>query len=227
MTGALIVFDIDGTLMDHRAAADEALDNFLRLVGTEPTPSLHNLWIRAEREHFTAWRKGKVSFTEQRRLRMADLLKTLGKTIGGEAKLDQLFELYLAEYERAWRAYPDAPPCLVELRSRGFELAALSNGNSRQQDLKLEHIGVREFFSYVLTSDSLGAAKPHREAFDRAAEALSSPSAELTYIGDDVEVDVLAARAAGWHAFHLDRFGTSHVQGRIKSLSELPALLDR
>jgi len=227
MTGTVIVFDIDGTLMDHRAAADAGLDSYLRLIGAEPTLSLHNTWIRAERKHFTAWREGELSFTEQRRLRMADLLKALGKTVGGEAQLDQLFDSYLAEYERAWRTYPDAPPCLEELRNRGFKLAVLSNGDARQQDLKLERIGVRKFFSRVLTSDSLGAAKPHREAFDRAAEVLNAPSAELTYIGDDVEVDVLGARAAGWQAFHLDRFDTGHFQPCVKSLSELPALLDR
>ncbi|WP_161924872.1 HAD family hydrolase [Actinomyces sp. 432] len=227
MTGTVIVFDIDGTLMGHRAAADDALDNFLRLMGIDPTPSLHHAWIRAEQEHFTAWRDGNISFTEQRHLRMAELLTALGMTVDGEAQLDQLFTYYLAEYERAWRAYPDALPCLEELRNRGFKLAVLSNGEYRQQDLKLERIGVRKFFSCVLTSDSLGAAKPHREALDRAAEVLNASSAELTYIGDDVEIDVLGARAAGWRAFHLDRSDISRIQGCIKSLSELPALLER
>lgn len=227
MSGAVIVFDVDGTLMDHRRAADEGLGSFLRLMGTDPTPSLRDVWFQAEQEHFTAWRQGQISFTEQRRLRMADLLKALGNTVSGDTQLDRLFDTYLTEYERSWRPYPDASPCLEELLNHGFELAVFSNGDNRQQNKKLERIGVRKYFSCVLTSDSLGAAKPHREAFDRAAEALNAPGTELTYIGDDVEVDVLGARAAGWHAILLDRFDANHIQGRIKSLSELPALLQR
>lgn len=77
----------------------------------------------------------------------------------------------------------------------------------------------------VLTADFLGAAKPHREAFDKATEVLGFASSGLTYVGDDFALDVLAARAAGWQAFHLDRFDTGCAQDCIRSLSELPALL--
>ncbi len=107
MTGAVIVFDIDGTLMDHGAAAGEGLDSFLHLIGAEPTPSLGDAWLRAEQEHFTAWREGKVSFAEQWRLRMANLFEVLGKPVSGEAQPNQFFGSYLAEYERAWQVYPD------------------------------------------------------------------------------------------------------------------------
>ncbi|MDU0348769.1 HAD family hydrolase [Actinomyces sp. MRS3W] len=227
MTDAIIVFDIDGTLMDHRASADEGLDNFLRLIGAEPTALLHDTWHRAEQEHFMTWREGKVTFAEQRRRRMADLLEALVKPVSDTAQLDQLFGAYLVEYKRAWRAYPDVSSCLEELRKRGFELAVLSNGDDQQQNLKLERIGVREYFACVLTADSLGVAKPHREAFDAAVEALGTAGSELTYVGDDFELDVLAARTAGWRAFHLDRSGTRCVRGCIRSLNELPALLCR
>lgn len=227
MAGAFIVFDIDGTLMDHRAAADGGLDNFLRLIGAEPSPSLRNAWLRAEQKHFTAWREGRVSFAEQRRRRMAELLTVLGAPVSDEAQLDRLFGSYLVEYERAWQAYPDAAPCLEELHDHGFELAVLSNGGDQQQNMKLERIGVREYFSCVLTAESLGAAKPYREVFDRAAATLGSTSSELTYVGDDIELDALAARSAGWQAFHLGRFGIPCTHGCIRSLSELPALLRR
>ncbi|WP_425393664.1 HAD family hydrolase [Actinomyces gerencseriae] len=72
-----------------------------------------------------------------------------------------------------------------------------------------------------------GTAKPHRETFDRAAEALGSVGSGLTYVGDDLALDVPAARAAGWRTFHLDRFGTSCVQDCIRLLSEFPVLLRR
>ncbi len=156
MTGAVIVFDIDGTLMDHGAAAGEGLDSFLHLIGAEPTPSLGDAWLRAEQERFTAWREGKVSFAEQWRLRMANLFEVLGKPVSGEAQPNQFFGSYLAEYERAWQVYPDVPSCLEELCDRGFEMVVFRNGDDQQQNIKLERIGVCEYFSCVLTADSLG-----------------------------------------------------------------------
>ena len=54
-----------------------------------------------------------------------------------------------AEYERAWQAYPHVLPCLEELRDHGFEPVVFSNGDDRQQNMKLERIGVREYFSCV------------------------------------------------------------------------------
>lgn len=118
---------------------------------------------------------------------MADLLTVMGAPVSGEAQLDRLFGSYLAEYERAWQVYPDAAPYLDELRDQGFELAVLSNGGDQQQNMKLERIGVREYFSCVLTAESLGAAKLYREVFDRAPAALGSTSSKLTYVGDDIE----------------------------------------
>lgn len=158
---------------------------------------------------------------------MTDLLEALGEPVRGETRLDGLFATYLDQYERAWQAYPDALPCLEELYEYGFEPVLFSNGDDRQQRMKLERIGVRTYFSKVLTADSLGAAKPHRQAFDRAARALGRTGSELTYVGDDLDLDVLAARAAGWRAVHLDRSGTGHDRYRIRSLRELPALLRR
>jgi putative hydrolase of the HAD superfamily len=57
----------------------------------------------------------------------------------------------------------------------------------------------------VSTSQSLGVSKPAAEAYHLTCKALGTEPAETLMIGDNLELDVVGARAAGLTALHLDR----------------------
>lgn len=219
---AVVVFDIDGTLMDHAASARTALDAWAAGLGCPTTEKLAKAWTAAEQRHFAAWRDGQISFAEQRRRRLRDILPILGRPIGSDEDLDQLFTGYLRAYEAAWQPYPDVHECLKTLQATGHRLAILSNGADEQQRKKLSAIGVAHHFSEIFTAESLGVAKPRREAYERTAEALGVAPADCLYVGDDYEVDVAAARGAGWQAIHLDRTDPARECEAIATLKDLP-----
>ncbi|GAA1390161.1 HAD family hydrolase [Luteococcus peritonei] len=218
---SVIVFDIDGTLMDHAEAARAALAGWVVSLGQSMTTEIAMAWEAAERRHFTAWREGEISFAEQRRRRLREVLPLLGQPVGDDDQLDRVFAHYLRRYEAAWLPYPDVRECLERLRVASRRLAVLSNGAAEQQRRKLKSIGVASFFSEVFTPDRLGVAKPHPEAFQRAAELLGVAPSECFYVGDDHEADVLAARRAGWRAVHLDRTGQMLDADAIAGLDQL------
>jgi FMN phosphatase YigB (HAD superfamily) len=114
------LFDLDGTLVDHRGAVLTAINEFIG-DGTDTTPPaepLRRRWWALERRHMDEYLAGQCSFTEQRRRRLRAFLPLLGRPVPDDAALDAWFaEHYLPAYEAAWRLYPDVMPCLADLRA--------------------------------------------------------------------------------------------------------------
>ena len=72
---------------------------------------------------------------------------------------------------------------------------------------KLRRTGLDRHFEVVMTSSTLGAAKPCPEAFLLACELLSADPAPVAHVGDRLDVDAQAATAAGLRGTWLDRDG--------------------
>ena len=82
-------FDLDGTLVDHEGAVVRALHDWLPRIGVAPdaVPPLVSTWFAAEERHFASWRSGEISFAEQRRRRLRDVLPLIGRSVPDDAEL--------------------------------------------------------------------------------------------------------------------------------------------
>ncbi|WP_369069411.1 HAD family hydrolase [Kineococcus terrestris] len=223
-----VVFDLDGTLFDHPSAALAGLRAWVASLGRTSSAQLEEAWLRAEERWFRAWREGEVDFAGQRRGRLRDVLPLLGLPVGDDDALDALFTGgFLPAYERAWAGYDDVAAALDVLRRSGLRTAVLTNGPGDQQNAKIAAIGLAGRLGPVLTAVELGFAKPDPRAFHAVCERLGLAPAEVLYVGDDHEVDVLGARAAGLRAAHLDRTGAGPLDepDRLESLHDLAAHL--
>ena len=230
MALAAVVFDLDDTLLDHSTATLSGLRTWVRSLGRTSTPELESAWTAAEQRHFASWRDGRISFAEQRRRRLREVLPLLQLPVGGDAELDALFtDGFLAAYQQAWKVFDDVDAALQAVHAAGLRTAVLTNGTRRQQNAKIEAIGLTGRLGPVLTAEELGVAKPRPQAFSRVCEHLRVAPHQALHVGDDHTVDVLGARAAGLRAVHLDRTGTAAVLegSRITSLHQLAAHLDQ
>jgi len=230
----VVMFDIDGTLVDHDGALRDAVGGWLigghLATQKQCDEALVALWDDVAERHFPAFRAGEISFQEQRRRRLREFLPHLNVRADdmGEQELDATFENYLKHYAAAWCAYDDVVPCLSALL--GVRMAVLSNGDQSQQADKLRRTGLTTYFEAVLTSGELGAAKPYSEAFHLACERLRVKPETVVYVGDRLDVDAHAALAAGLTGVWLNRSANSDEdpgQPTIASLRELPLLLGR
>lgn len=229
--GALraVVFDLDATLVDHVGAASAGLRAWLVERGAEPREGLVARWFALEEEHFDRWRDGEISHDEQRRERLRAFLPLLGLPVGTPDELDAEFAGFLAAFRRHWRAFDDAVPVLAALRGGGLATAVLTNGVEELQRDKLERLGLVDAVGPLFAADALGVAKPRPGAFSAVCDRLGLEPAEVLYVGDDHEVDVLGARAAGLRAVLVDRTGTAPpgercVVGSLGELLSLPAV---
>jgi putative hydrolase of the HAD superfamily len=222
-----VLFDLDGTLLDHRGSVTTALHQWLPTLGVDASAEVIDAWFTAEARHFPAWRRGEISFAEQRRRRLRDVLPLLDHTVDDDDELDRVFDGYLRHYESAWTLFEDVEPMLGELAIHGVGLAVLSNGLVAQQSAKLEKVGLTGRVGPLFTAEGLGVAKPDPQAFRRVCAELGIARDSVLHVGDLYEVDVVAARTAGLAAVHLDRNdeGPREERRRITTLRDLPALV--
>jgi putative hydrolase of the HAD superfamily len=216
-----VLFDLDGTLGDHDGSVAAALSGWLPTIGVAYSPEVHALWDEITERHLAAWRRREVDYAEQRRRRLREFLPLVGVTYQ-----DGIFAGYLAHYDVSYRAYDDAVAAVAGVAGAGLAVAVLTNGSTRQQRGKLERIGLGHIAS-VFTPDDLGVAKPDPDAFRIACSRWGFAPGSVLSVGDNHAFDVLAARAAGLRAVHLDRSATGPAgePHRIGSLTELGAYL--
>lgn len=218
-----VLFDLDGTLVDHDSAVSGALAAFgARHLPEMPIVSLQAAWETAAALHFPRFVNGQISFPEQRRLRIRDVL---GLPALSDTEADVLFDSYLGAYEPLCAPFADVRPCISALA--GLAMGIVSNGETGQQWRKLRRSGMLSHFGTVLISEETGLRKPDRRAFELAARNLNVTSEECAFIGDNIEADYQGSEAAGMLPILIDRDGKASGRGlrAVASLRDVAALL--
>jgi putative hydrolase of the HAD superfamily len=227
-----VLFDLDGTLIDHDAAAEEAV-----ITSFPTSPSLvsvdHDRLVRRWRE-LEAWAMGRylageLTFREQRRLRITRLADEFGHGTWSEQQADDWFTQYLTRYEAAWQTYPDVTPSLAALTSghKQLRLGIITNGDADQQRRKLKNVGLTSLLKHATISSEVGAAKPAAKIFQTACSELQLPPSQVAYVGDRLRTDAEAALSAGLLGIWLERHETDLITAvpRIRTLTELNPFL--
>jgi putative hydrolase of the HAD superfamily len=227
-----LLFDLDGTLVDHDTAAGAAVAEALQ--GTPDLPDLdqehiRRRWAELEQHAMERYLAGELTFTGQRRLRSVSLAAELGLGAWDDTQADTWFAEYLRHYESAWRAYPDAQPTLDALADQHphLRLGVLTNGDAEQQRRKLHEVGLATVLSEVIVSSEVSTAKPDPLIFEHACDLLGLDPDQIAYVGDRLHTDATAAAKAGMHGIWLNRTGdpTPSELPTIQTLHDIPALL--
>ena len=129
--------------------------------------------------------------------------------------------------------YPDAFPCLSDLRSHGYRVG-ISGNQPEAAEASLRDVGIQADF--IASSSGWGVEKPSPAFFDRIVQAAGRPAAEIAYVGDRLDNDVLPAKAAGMTAVFIRRgpWGIVHAgwpeaaraDVRLESLADLRSALE-
>jgi putative hydrolase of the HAD superfamily len=221
----MIFFDLDGTLVDHelaeRVGAQELYDKYKEDLSIDDK-AFASLWTSLSYGYYEKFLTGELSFQEQKRMRIKGLF---GDHLTDQ-KADELFEEYLHFYKENWIAFPDAAPCLQQLKKLGYKLGVISNGDYQQQVEKLYYTGLLTYFDQVNTSSELGISKPNKEIFIKACKQANARTEECTYIGDNLEIDALASNNAGMNGVWLNRKEESSYPG-ILVVPSLDRLIER
>ncbi|MHB8296943.1 MAG: HAD family hydrolase [Acidimicrobiales bacterium] len=93
--------------------------------------------------------------------------------------------------------YPDARPCLAELRAIGLRVGVAGNQTSRSETILRE---LELPVDWIGTSAGWGVEKPGPEFFERVVAESAVDPAEVLYVGDRLDNDIRPALVAGLEA---------------------------
>ncbi len=166
-----------------------------------------------------------------------------GSLMRAEDLVDVLAEFGLADawrIERAIQAYTsdrfidlclfdEAIEVVTAVQQRALT-GLITNGPSQIQREKLQRLGIADLFPIVLISEEVGVAKPDARIFRLALQQAGLPPSEAAFVGDNPEVDVRGAQAAGLLSVWCNRQGRPWPGGpppdaEVRALSELLPIL--
>jgi phosphoglycolate phosphatase len=216
MDGFLLVFDLDGTLVDSAPDLRSALNQMLRERGRPPLSSA----------------QVKRMIGDGVPTLVARALEASGAAAELTAALPRFMELYEADPVRLTRPYPAVPDTLAALRRRGYRTAICTNKPQRATLAVLEGLGLLPLFDGVAGGDRFRVRKPDPGHLLELIGALGASVEAAAMIGDN-ENDAAAAHGAGVPLV-LMRYGYARVDPEtlgadalLAHFTDLPATLDR
>ncbi|MFM2402490.1 MAG: hypothetical protein RL223_370 [Pseudomonadota bacterium] len=211
---SVLLFDLDGTLMDTAPEIADALGDTLARLGLPPV----------DEARVRGWIGDGARALLGKALCDAGVLSTpspaaphpAGNTAadaagaarrdltagrGGDAALlAQAWRGFAVDYALRCgsrsRLFPGAAALLARCRERGLRLAVLTNKEGRFAHQLLVRHGIAEAFDLVVAGDSLPVRKPDPAVVHHALQAFDAEPDQALLIGDSV-TDVRTARAAG------------------------------
>lgn len=215
MTQPVLVFDLDGTLIDTAADLVDTLNVVFAREGLPPVP----------------FDTGRALIGGGVRTMIKRGLEAEGRAVV-PSELDILFADFIAHYtahiaDRS-RPYPGLIESLDLLQARGWLFAVCTNKLERLAALLLKQLGLDNRFAAICGPDTFGVQKPDPDILRRTIEATGAQPQNAIMIGDSL-TDIRTARAAGVPVIAVDfgyterpvsEFGPDRV---ISTFTELPA----
>lgn len=214
LSGATLVFDLDGTLVDSAPDLVGTLNVILAEEGVSPLPL-------ADARDFIghgARRLMERGFAAQ------------GLSIKPEA-MPELFARFIAHYEAhiadESRPFPGCEAALDALKAQGAKLVVCTNKLTGLSEKLLASLKIADRFEAVIGADSAPAIKPDPRHLQAAVDAVGGSMDRAILVGD-AATDAGAARAAK-AGLILVSFGYTEIPAAdlnpdilIRSFDELP-----
>ncbi|WP_256930673.1 phosphoglycolate phosphatase [Pseudomonas sp. ABC1] len=192
----LVMFDLDGTLLDSVPDLAAAVDRMLEQLGRPP----------AGVECVRDW----VGNGSQVLVRRA-LAGQLEHAAVDDDEATQALALFMATYADSHaltRVYPGVRECLDWLAARDIAMAVITNKPERFIAPLLAEKGLGDYFRWQVGGDTLPRCKPDPDGLLHVLHAAAVEPAQALFVGDSCN-DVRAARAAGVRCVALS-YGYNH-----------------
>jgi len=171
----LVVFDLDGTLVDAYPAIVESFNYTMRAL---KYPVRDALTIRRA-----------VGWGDR------NLLKPFVKA----DDLGRALSIYRRHHQKALlkgaRLAAGSSRVLAYLKARNYKIAVASNRPTRFSRIIIRHLKLDRYFAYVLCADKLRHGKPHPEILNKIRRRFSLEPGQVLYVGD-MAIDAQAGRRA-------------------------------
>ncbi len=182
----LVLFDLDGTLIDSVPSLALAIDAMLTQLGRAV----------AGEAKVRQWVGNGAQVLVERALSDSHQVDSeLDLTLRQHA-LALFMDAYRDCADQGVLLYPGVRDCLEQLRQRSIELAIVTNKPASFLPSLLATLQLDGYFGQVIGGDTLAEKKPHPLPLQHCIEHFEVSAASTLMVGDSA-ADVSAARAAG------------------------------
>jgi len=130
----------------------------------------------------------------------------------------------LARSLPSWPVFEDVRPGLTEARSRGWQLAILSNTDRDLIDASIEALGVP--FETAIVAGEIGSYKPAHRHWEVFYEQTGADPARHVHVAQSVYHDIAPAAELGIPTIWINRQGESSDARPARTLTGLAGLAD-
>lgn len=213
-----IIFDLDNTLINRKAAfqaySEQFIDRFVEVTDQTSRSELIEYIRIADQDGYRHKRELHEQYIRELTMKHP------------ETNVDDLLHFWFAEFFKSTVLMQGAEEVLTTFKQQGIKLGLITNGSVHSQNSKLDQVKLRDYFDVIIISDDVQVKKPDKRIFDIALERLDAAAANTWYVGDHPINDIKGARDAGLSAVWLSGFmdwddSLDEPHAKIKGLLEL------
>jgi putative hydrolase of the HAD superfamily len=222
-----LFFDLDRTLWDMERNARETLGElfFKYELDKRGIPSANEFIFHYNQYNDLLWDRYRRKIIDKATLRALRFKQTLAHLGVHDARLAEQFENeYISEAPKKKNLIPGAMEMLDALKD-DFKIHIITNGFPEVQHHKISHSGLEKYFEVIITSEGCGYTKPDKRIFSHALKKSGGKKEESLMIGDDLEVDIVGARNAGWDQVFFNPNKGNHAEKVTHEISEMMELV--
>lgn len=218
----LVLWDIDGTLMNFKKSEREALKKALGDEGFLVTEEQISLYSEINDSCWKRYEKGELSYDGIFTQRFAEFSEKTGM------KLDvaHVNEIYRKNLGEIYFLEDGATEIIKKLRAHNIRQYIVTNGYAETQMKKATSSGLLALTDGIFISGLIGCPKPEKRFFDICFEKIGAVDKEKTVIiGDSLTSDIKGGINAGIKTCLYNPEGNS-IEGEIKPDYEIKALYE-
>jgi putative hydrolase of the HAD superfamily len=225
-----IFFDLDRTLWDMERNARETLAELYHKysLNARGVPTVTEFVQHYNDYNDMLWDRYRRRIIDKATLRALRFKQTLAHFGVHDKKLADTFDHeYISEAPKKTNLIPGTKELLDAMAGK-FRMHIITNGFPEVQAFKMKNSGLDAYFDVVVTSEGCGHSKPDARIFSHSLKLAGGKKEESIMIGDDLAVDIVGAREAGWHQIFLNPEGGSHdeiVTHEVQRLDEIHHIL--
>lgn len=218
----VLLFDVDGTLLDFNKAEEEGIEGLLKHYGAPVSDENKHKYHLINKKYWEALERGEITRDQVLSLRFEEYFGEFGITVDG-AETDILYRQYL----NASAVLIDGAIELLEYLKGKYPLYIVTNGVAETQYNRLAKSGLDKYFDGIFISEEANAQKPQPEFFEYCFEKMGRRDVEnMLIIGDSLTSDMRGGNNVGIDTMWFNPSGEEnhtevHLDYVIKTLAEM------
>lgn len=189
----VLLFDVDGTLLDFDKAEELGIEGLLTHFGVPVTEENKKKYHVLNKKYWEMLERGEITRDQVLSLRFEEFFGDFGIKVDG-METDRLYRTFLDNSA----FLIDGAIHLLEAVKDKYPLYIITNGVAATQKKRLGASGLDQYFKGIFISEEAGSQKPQKEFFEYCFEKMGRRDVEnMLVIGDSLTSDIRGGNNAG------------------------------